>query len=453
MKAKMLTIVLALSILTLCGCGNKDMHEAVTLAPPPSPNVQVEEAPEEIPNDVQEQDVEPELQITNRTRIMVNDSNTVSKTPTEPIDVDAEPTEEDSTLSRFKKNIDKISMPKNTKISGTIKSSSESDSVFTVCYMESGEYYFFDNYDTFTLELYTENVKDKTKPIYIKAKNSSGEKSGYVDAEVAEQVEETKNDFRMTSIDSVIKNGNNYSVKGSYIWGGEQCDGIVTVGDNYTVYNIETDDGINKTSMKVQTLLKMPVTVSDFNRMDKLTEDDLTDIILGSFMDAITSGITSSDDTKLNDDNIVSGFLLNNLGIFEVTFDKSKNPTMVSVVSEDAAGNVLSNYTLNNVKLADDFINCCYHVNFRLDENVSGEDVINCLNSDEIIKPNDSFDDSEEPFSFSYLDNGTDIDIWFSAGCSSLVYFKEYTSIISDKTGAVINDDSWKEIPANAKHN
>lgn len=436
MKKKTIIALLAISLTALSGCGNKGSQDIVTLAPPsPSPQYQEEVPIEEDTSSEVIVEKEPELKITNRTRIMVSDDGVISKTPTEPIDMDAVPTEEDSTLTRFKKNVDKISMPKNYKISGTAKSSSESDSTFTVCYMDSGEYYFFSNFDTVTLELYTENVNDVTKPVYVKVKNSSGEISGYVDATIAASVEETKNDFRMTSIDSVVKNGNNYNVAGSYIWGGEQTDGMVTVSDNYTVYNIESDDGTTKTSMKVQTLLKMPVTTSDFDRTKQLTEDDLTSAILGSFIDALSSGIESSNSS--GSDGLVDvqeasyenysadGSLISTV---TVTFNDYGSYLNAIFVEKDTAGKIISSDSMELKRINNDY---CYHVNYRLDENI---------NADELVAELSSLKSFTE---ITVQDNGVDADLWFTTRNSNrLLEIKE----AANNTTAVVSDISWKEI-------
>lgn len=436
MKKKTIIALLAMSLTALSGCGSKESQDIVTLSPPSSSPQYKEEVPiEEDTSSEAVTEKELELKITSRTRIMVSDDGVISKTPTEPIDMDAVPTEEDSTLTRFKKNVDKISMPKNYKISGTAKSSSESDSTFTVCCMDSGEYYFFSNFDTVTLELYTENVNDVTKPVYVKAKNSSDEISGYVDTTTAASVEETKNDFRMTSIDSVVKNGNNYNVTGSYIWGGEQTDGMVTVSDNYTVYNIESDDGTTKTNMKIQTLLKMPATASDFDRTKQLTEDDLMSAIHGSFMDALSSGIESSNSSNIDstvdvqetsyENYSVDGSLVSTV---TVTFNDYGSYLNAIFVEKDTAGKIISSDSMEVKRINNDY---CYHVNYRLDENI---------NADELIVELSSLKSFTE---ITVQDNGVDADLWFTTRSPSrLLEIKE----AANNTTAVVSDISWKEI-------
>lgn len=437
MKKKSIIALLAVLLTALSGCGNKESQNIVTLAPPsPNPQYQEEVPIEEDTSSEVTPEKEPELKITNRTRIMVSDDGIISKTPSEPIDIDAVPTAEDSTLTRFKKNVDKISMPKNYKVSGTAKSSSESDSTFTICYMDSGEYYFFSNFDTVTIELYTENTNDVTKPVYVKAKNSLGEVSGYVDATTAESVEETKNDFEMTSIDSVVKNGNNYNVTGSYIWGSEQMNGTVTVSDNYTVYNIESDDGTTKTSMKVQTLLKMPITISDFDRTKQLTEDDLMSAVLGSFIDALSLDTESYDLSSADNSSVemqevsyenysTDGSLISTV---TVTFNDYGSYSNAIFVEKDTAGKIISSDSMEVKRINNDY---CYHVNYRLDENINSDELVTELS---ILK---SFTE------ITVQDNGVDADLWFTTRSPNrLLEIKQ----AANNTTAVVSDVSWKEI-------
>ena len=185
MKYRLYLIVCA-SIMLLAGCG-KDASEntnVVSLAPPAGNNavsaVNAEDNIDDVEDSTEDVTYVEKPKITNRTKIMVSSEGEISKEPTVTDEPENEEyIEEDTTLQRFKKNMSKITLPKNGKVTCNIESELYNNYVMGYSYMDNGATYVYMDYDDSLLEMYIEDINDSTKPLYINLKTNSTERSGY----------------------------------------------------------------------------------------------------------------------------------------------------------------------------------------------------------------------------------------------------------------------------------
>ena len=397
-----LCIVVCASIMLLAGCG-KDTSEntnVVSLAPPTGNNtvsvVNTEDNTADVEDSTEDVTYVEKPKVTNRTKIMVSSEGEISKEPTVTDEPENEEyIEEDTTLQRFKKNMSKITLPKNGKVTCKIESELYDNYVMGYSYMDNGATYVYMDYDDSLLEMYIEDINDSTKPLYINLKTNSTERSGYAYATAEDAGIDTmaggSDDFEMTSINDVLKNGGNYNISGSFIWNNEQYDGTVTVGENYTVYNIECEKDGDKLSASVQTLLKMPVTKSNFSNTE-FESDDVIEIIFSFYagkevgIDNIKEGVedlfsTSSAKSTGTVNNEIApdtGSYMDNNGNLQYTVTNTlKDDTSVISIKKDIAGNIISTEVFDIYFDGNKYFVCA---TFQCDENILGSDINNAWN-------------------------------------------------------------------------
>lgn len=392
-----LCLVVCLSVMLLAGCGKDKSENAnvVSLAPPPdNSNVVSMTNTEDDTIDVENQSegvtTVEKPKITNRTKIMISSEGELSKEPTvtdEPEDVYVE---EDTTLQKFKKNMSKISLPKNGKVTCEVKSELYDNYTVGYSYMSDGATYVYMDYNDSLLEMYLENINDSTKPLYINLKTGTTERSGYAYATAEDAGIDTmaggSDDFEMTSINDVLKNGGNYNVSGSFIWNNEQYEGTVTVGENYTVYSIDCEKDGDKLSASVQTLLKMPVTKSNFSNTE-LEDTAVIEIVMSFFAgeqvgmedvkkdveNLFSSSSTTSDVAINNETESDTGSYMDYEGNLQYTVTNTlKDDTSVVSIKKDVSGNIIS------TKVFDIHFDGTYYfvcATFQCDENILGSDI------------------------------------------------------------------------------
>lgn len=327
MKGK---LILLACCLVLTGCGKEeqiieDTPSSVVLELPQStqePTI-IEEEPDESTSTT------PVFEVDNRTNIMVSDSNKDTfnkKTEPEGTEETEEPEEENPLLSRFKQNQDNIKLPDNYKVSGTINITEDKSVTLSVLYKDKQAYTVY-NYNGVVIEQFVvdNTVGDNIKEVYGRLTNDTSDIKGKL-PRCTDLNKSTYSDFKVLGVEYVSKKGNNYDVKSSFIINGEQVNGTITVGDNMNVYSINYDyNGINY-SLKVQTLLKMPIQVSDFSAVN-LTEDDYTTYC--NYFNNVFS--QTKEETKLvqqeESEDVPSGWL---------TYDKSVKTDL------DTNGNIIS---------------------------------------------------------------------------------------------------------------
>lgn len=275
MKRKLILLTFCLA---LTGCGKEeqivieDTPSSIVLELPQSTQESpiIEEVPEESTS------VKPVFEVDNRTNIMVSDSNKDAfnqKTePEESVETE-EPEEENPLLSRFKQNQDNIKLPDNYKVSGTININEDKSVTLSVSYKDKQAYTVY-NYNDVVIEQFVvdNTVGDNIKEVYGRVTNDTVDIKGKL-PRCTDLNKSTYSDFKVLGVEYVSRKGNNYDVKSSFIINGEQVNGTITVGDNMNVYSINYDYNDTSYSLKVQTLLKMPIQISDFGAVT-LTEEE-----------------------------------------------------------------------------------------------------------------------------------------------------------------------------------
>lgn len=275
MKTKYLLI--ALSLVTLVGCGKEveitpDNIPDVILTPPITEDTTIDtEVEERVDKQLKE------LQITDRTKIMVDEKNmdTFNKKETSTDNPSEEVVEENKLLSRFKENMANISFPLNYRVVGTAEVSADKTVNISVARMGTGSAYTCYNYGNILLEQFIVDDRLNYSDKYVSYKCDGFTANGRLKTDVASDMI-TFDDFRVAEISNVLKVGNNYKVDGSFIVGSTQVDGTITVGDNMNVYNLEFIKNGIIYELKIQTVLKMPKEQADFNVTDLTDEENAT---------------------------------------------------------------------------------------------------------------------------------------------------------------------------------
>lgn len=260
-------LVLALLLFSLSGCNKEEVTQesSISLTPPKVEETVVHsENPQ--PMQVEKPKVE-ELEIKSRTKIMVNEENmdSFNKKEVEPIDV-SQVEEETPILSRFRDNISNIKFPKNYRVTGTLTGEDKNTSI-SISKMSTGELYASINYENILLEQFTPNDNNEVKEIYVVSnsgdENIEGKALSYSAVEFT-----TYDDFELLSINDVKEYGNNYTVEGTFTIDNQQITGTLTVSESMTIHTIDYSHNGMSYDLKVQTLLKMPKTVNEFQKND-----------------------------------------------------------------------------------------------------------------------------------------------------------------------------------------
>ena len=311
----------------------------------------------------------------------------------------------------------KITLPKNGKVTCNVESELYDSYVMGYSYMDDGATYVYMDYNDSLLEMYIEDINNRTKPLYVSLKTNNTERSGYAYATAEDAGIDTmaggSDDFEMTSVNDVLKNGGNYNVSGSFIWNNEQYDGTVTVGENYTVYNIECEKDGDKLSASIQTLLKMPVTKSNFSNTE-FESDDLIEIVFSFYAgeevgiddiqkdveNMFTTSVETSTDVTSSELVPDTGSYFDYDGNLQYTVTNTpKDNTSVISVKKDSAGNIISTEIFDMYFDGSTYFVCA---TFQCNENILGDDIKEAWNEVQYTLPYMTQD-----WSVSFKDNGT----------------------------------------------
>ena len=288
-------LIIALLLFSLTGCNKEEVAQesSVSLTPPKiEDNVVHSKNPQ--PMQVEKPEVE-ELEIKSRTKIMVSEENmdSFNKKEIEPVDV-SQVEEETPILSRFRDNISNIKFPKNYRITGTLTSEDKNTSI-SISKMSTGELYTSINYEDILLEQFTPNDNNEVKEVYIISNNGDevieGKALSYSAVEVT-----TYDDFELLSINDVKEYGNNYTIEGTFTINNQQITGTLIVSESMTIHAIYYSQDGMRYDLKVQTLLKMPKTVNEFQKNDVDVEqmDKYTNYLHNAFVTK-SNELTQSD--------------------------------------------------------------------------------------------------------------------------------------------------------------
>jgi hypothetical protein len=265
-------LILSLLLLSLTGCGNKEeeaTNSSITLAPPKIEEVIVHSDNPQ-PMQVEKPEVQ-ELEIKSRTKIMVSADNVDSfnKKEAEPIDM-TQVIEDTPILSRFKSNISNIKFPKNYRVTGTA-TDGEKNTTLSISKMHSGELYTSINYEDILLEKFTPNDNTEVKEVYI-ISNKDGEviEGKALSYSAVDTV--SYSDFELLSISDATEYGNNYKLEATFIVDGQQTTGTLSISESMTVHSIKYNYNGMDYDLKVQTLLKLPKTINEFQKNDVTIE-------------------------------------------------------------------------------------------------------------------------------------------------------------------------------------
>lgn len=271
MKYRHLILITLLFALTGCNKDEQVSSNSITLTPPKNEEIIIHSANPQ-PMEVEEKEIE-DLEIKSRTKIMINNTNSQSyvKKDIETVDVN-NIREETPILSRFRENISNIKFPKNYRIIGDIKNTDKSTSI-SISKMSSGELYVSINYDNILLEQFTPNDDTDIKDVYIISNIDGDVIEGKALSYSAVDIT-TYEDFKILSIIDVVESGNNYKVNAVFNVDNQQVNGTLIVSENMNVHSIKYNHNNLEYDLKVQTLLKLPKTINQF-QMNNITTEQM----------------------------------------------------------------------------------------------------------------------------------------------------------------------------------
>ena len=201
-----------------------------------------------------------EIEVHDKMKVDVNSTDTFNQKTQET----TEEAPKDELLEKYQNNINNIKFPTNYKVTMNYPAVNDVQLMFQsmdgksiYCSLQSGNNILEFACDDTTLSnpnmkgAFTANGDVK----YFSTRNTSDISSSIV-----------IDNFRMTSISSVIKNGNVYKLTGTYKFGngGTELYGDVNVGDSFIVQSFSYAEGLSRIEGKVQTILKLTKTERQF---------------------------------------------------------------------------------------------------------------------------------------------------------------------------------------------
>lgn len=201
-----------------------------------------------------------EIEVHDKMKVDVDNTDTFNQKTQEV----TEEQPKDELLEKYQNNINNIKFPTNYKVTMNYPAVNDVQLMFQsmdgksiYCSLQSGNNILEFACDDTTLSnpiikgAYTANGDVK----YFSTENTSDFSSSIV-----------IDNFRMTSISSVIKNGNVYKLTGSFKFGngGTELYGDVNVGDSFIVQSFSYTEGLSRVEGKVQTILKLTKTERQF---------------------------------------------------------------------------------------------------------------------------------------------------------------------------------------------
>lgn len=201
-----------------------------------------------------------EIEVHDKMKVDVDNTDTFNQKTQEV----TEEKPKDELLEKYQNNINNIKFPTNYKVTMNYPAVNDVQLMFQsmdgksiYCSLQSGNNILEFACDDTTLSnpvmkgAFTANGDVK----YFSTKDTSDISSSIV-----------IDNFRMTSISSVIKNGNVYKLTGTYKFGngGTELYGDVNVGDSFIVQSFSYTEGLSRIEGKVQTILKLTKTERQF---------------------------------------------------------------------------------------------------------------------------------------------------------------------------------------------